>query len=317
VFRIRPQQDGQPHQVENLGPPINSSGDDNDPFVSPDGRYLILGLNYNDLFVSFNKGNGCWTAPVNLNEYYPGINTNVQDYAPYISSGGRYLFFGRPNGGGIFWVSTSNLDSPRNVNFPPYVKKPIPDQTAIKDSLFNYQVPDSTFYDDDGNNTLTYSATLSNGKPLPGWLLFDPTTRDFAGTPAAAVKLTIKVTATDTAHASASGIFKITVTNPTGVEEHISQLPNESMLFQNYPNPFNPATIINYSVIEPTRVQLSIYNLLGQKIKTLIDSYQNAGEHSIVWDATDDKNNPVGSGIYLYSLSSKEITIQRKMFLIQ
>jgi hypothetical protein len=316
VWRINPQQPGQPLEIQDLGAPINTSGGENDPFVSSDGRYLIFSSGYSDLFVTFNKGNGGWTAPLNLNQFCPGINTGNEEYAPFISSDRRYLFFNR-NGVGIFWVSISCIDSLRNINFPPYVKNPIPNQTAIKDSLFNYQVSDSTFFDDDGNNTLTYSATLYNGKPLPGWLLFDPAARAFSGTPVVVTTLTIKITATDTANARASGTFKITVTNPSSVEDGIGQLPKELMLLQNYPNPFNPTTTIHYSVAKPIRAQLGIYNLLGQKIKTLVDSYQNAGEHSIVWDATDDKNNPVGSGIYLYSLTSKEITIQKKMFLIR
>jgi hypothetical protein len=105
VWRISPQ-----NEIQNLGMPVNTSGDDNDPFVSPDGKYLIFGSNYNDLFVIFNKGNGCWTAPVNLNKYYPGINTVNQEYAPFISTDGRFLFFNRLADGGMFWVSTKNID---------------------------------------------------------------------------------------------------------------------------------------------------------------------------------------------------------------
>jgi alpha-galactosidase len=111
VWRISPPRPGQPRQVENLGPAVNSSSDDNDPIVSPDGSYLIFGSNYNDLFVTFNKGDGGWTAPVDLNQYYPGINTNDQEYAPSISPDGRYLFFTRIAGGGVFWV-----ENPFNTN---------------------------------------------------------------------------------------------------------------------------------------------------------------------------------------------------------
>jgi Tol biopolymer transport system component len=217
VWRINPQQSGQPLQAENLGLPVNSGGDDNDPVVSPDGRYIIFGTNYNDLFITFNKGNGRWTAPVNLNQYYPGINTVNQEYAPNITHDGRYLFF---TCGSVYWVSTSPIDSMRKPNFPPYEKNAIPDQKAKKDSLFNYQIPDSTFFDDDGSNTLIYSAALSNSNPLPGWLSFSSKTRTFSGTPAAAVKLTIKVFATDTANASCSCVFRLSVTNPAGPLSH-------------------------------------------------------------------------------------------------
>ena len=64
-------------------------------------------------------------------------------------------------------------------------------------------------------------------------------------------------------------------------------------------------------------MKLTIYNLLGQKIKTLIHSFQSAGEHSLVWDATDEKNNSVGSGIYFYCLQTNEIYLQKKMVLVR
>jgi Tol biopolymer transport system component len=237
VWRIS-QQPGQPQQIQNFGAPVNTSGDDNDPFVSPDGRYLIFGSNYNDLFVTFNKGNGGWTAPVNLNQYYPGINTGDQEYAPSISHDGRYLFFTRITGGGVYWVSTSSIDSLRNNNFPPYLKSQIPNQTDTVGHLFGYTVPDSTFIDDDGNNTLNYIAKLTNTLSLPSWLTFNAETRTFSGTPAAQGILNIKVTATDTANASVSCQFKITiVAGPAGVEKDKNQLPIKLMLNQNYPNP--------------------------------------------------------------------------------
>jgi flagellar hook assembly protein FlgD len=57
--------------------------------------------------------------------------------------------------------------------------------------------------------------------------------------------------------------------------------------------------------------------VLGQKIKKLVNGFQNAGEHSLVWDATDEKNNPVSSGIYIYSLQTDKMTIQKKMVLVR
>jgi hypothetical protein len=317
VWRISPQQPGQTQQVQNLGAPVNTGSDDNDPFVSPDARYIIFGLNYNDLFVAFNKGNGGWTVPINLNYYYPGLNTGNQEYAPNISSDGRYLFFARPSSGNIYWVSTSSIDSLRKPNFPPYVKNPIPNQSAIKDSLFNYQIPDSTFFDDDGNNTLAYSAILNNRNPLPTWLSFDSTTRTFSGSPNSAVTIDIAVTATDTAKASTICSFIIRVVNPTTVDEEKGQLPKAIDLGQNYPNPFNPFTKIQYALDKPSQVKLTIYNLLGEKIRTLQDSFQPAGEYSLVWNAKDDNHNPVSSGVYFYHLETDESKLQKTMVLIR
>ncbi|MBT4332649.1 MAG: T9SS type A sorting domain-containing protein [Candidatus Cloacimonetes bacterium] len=71
----------------------------------------------------------------------------------------------------------------------------------------------------------------------------------------------------------------------------------------NYPNPFNPTTTISFSIPEETKVDLSIYNIKGQKIKSLLGDQISAGEHSIVWNGVDASGKKVGSGIYLYKLN--------------
>ena len=93
--------------------------------------------------------------------------------------------------------------------------------------------------------------------------------------------------------------------------------PLKFELNQNYPNPFNPTTTINYSISKLSKVQLNIYNVLGQKIKTLVNSFQNPGEYSFLWDATDNKNNIVSSGVYIYSLVTNGVNFQKKMVLMQ
>jgi hypothetical protein len=309
--------------IQSLGIPLNTDNNDAAFFIAKDESFIVLGRNEDfskgnrDLYISYKKSDGTWCTPRSLGSKIN--NGSTLKWGPFVTKDNKYLFYeSMAIRWTTWWVRFDGLlDSIKYTNFPPYVKNAIPNQTAIKDSLFNYQVPDSTFFDDDGNNTLTYSATLSNGKPLPGWLLFSAATRAFSGTPAAIGKLTIKVTATDTANASASGTFKITVTNPTGVEVGSGQLPKESMLFQNYPNPFNPSTVIRYSLINPSHVKLTIYDLLGQKIRTLNDSFQYAGDYSSVWDAKDANNNPVASGVYLYHLETNESTLQKKMLLIR
>jgi hypothetical protein len=88
-------------------------------------------------------------------------------------------------------------------------------------------------------------------------------------------------------------------------------------LSQNYPNPFNPSTVISYQLSVGCVVKLSIYNMLGQKIKTLVNSFQSAGEHSITWDAMDAGNNQMSSGVYFYKLESNQQTLQKKMLLVR
>jgi hypothetical protein len=102
----------------------------------------------------------------------------------------------------------------------------------------------------------------------------------------------------------------------TGVQIENS-LPSYSMLNQNYPNPFNPSTVISYRLSVSSNVKLTIYNILGQKIKTLVNSFQSAGEHTIVWNGTDERDQHVSSGMYIYRLETMSSTTQRKMLFIQ
>lgn len=76
-------------------------------------------------------------------------------------------------------------------------------------------------------------------------------------------------------------------------------------LFQNYPNPFNPETQIEYTLPNDSKVKLIIYNIMGQKVKTLVDQHQTAGHKRIHWDGRDDKGDDVASGIYFFRLEAR------------
>ena len=88
-------------------------------------------------------------------------------------------------------------------------------------------------------------------------------------------------------------------------------------LMQNYPNPFNPETTISFNLTAED-AELSIYNIKGQKVKSfLINSSTHTPINSIVWNGTDDNNNPVTSGIYFYKLSAGDKTAVKKMLLLK
>jgi hypothetical protein len=93
--------------------------------------------------------------------------------------------------------------------------------------------------------------------------------------------------------------------------------PSRYELYQNYPNPFNPTTVIEYALPEAGQVKIEIYNLAGQKVRTLVDSYHEAGKYRIHWDGTDDNGARVSSGIYIYRLVSSGNVIARKMILLK
>ncbi|QDX96989.1 tandem-95 repeat protein [Pectobacterium carotovorum subsp. carotovorum] len=127
-------------------------------------------------------------------------------------------------------VSTTFGLTVSNVNDAPVVATPLPPQSVTQDGGFSFTVPAGTFTDPDGD-TLTLSATLANGSPLPAWLSFNPATGTFSGTPGNADvgSLSIKVTATDTTNASVSTTFGLTVSNVNDAPVVATPLPSQSV----------------------------------------------------------------------------------------
>lgn len=101
-----------------------------------------------------------------------------------------------------------------------------------------------------------------------------------------------------------------------GVKDNL-QLPVGYKLFQNYPNPFNPTTNINYSLSKNADVELTIYNSLGQVVRTLVNSSQPAGSYSVMWDGSNQAGQKLASGIYLYKLTTGDFVTVKKMILMK
>ena len=103
---------------------------------------------------------------------------------------------------------------------------------------------------------------------------------------------------------------------PTTVDEILNSIPTEFALIQNYPNPFNPTTTVKYVLNQTETVSMTVYNLNGQIIKTLVPAVrQEAGEHQVVWNATDNSGNAVSSGVYLCRLNAGTNVQSIKMLL--
>ncbi len=94
-------------------------------------------------------------------------------------------------------------------------------------------------------------------------------------------------------------------------------IPTDFALHENYPNPFNPTTTLRFDLPEVTDATVTIFNMLGQKIKTFNMNDTPAGYHSIKWDATNDYGDPVGAGVYLYQLRANQFVKTRKMVLLK
>ena len=138
---------------------------------------------------------------------------------------------------------------------------------------------------------------LDSGTPVPGAqvLLFD--LADLRAAPLAAT--------TDR-----SGHFTLPLATLGGA------LPERFELGANYPNPFNPSTMIPYQLPATMHVRLEVFNILGQRIATLVDGERPAGFHTASWDATDAAGEAVGAGVYLYRLSGDGVQATRSMLLI-
>jgi len=199
--------------VSSLGLPLNTETDDMDFFVSRDESFIIIiGGGAKSLLISYHKRDGRWTNPKSLDFQIKSVHDKYF-WAPFITDDNRYLFFSKfptlPNNR-ICWIRIDNLiDSLKHTNFVPYLKNQLKDQTTSPGHPISFSIPDSTFIDDDGNKTLSYTATLSNDQPLPAWLSFEPGKCAFSGTPAEKGELMIKVVATDTAKDSASCTFQL------------------------------------------------------------------------------------------------------------
>ena len=102
-----------------------------------------------------------------------------------------------------------------------------------------------------------------------------------------------------------------------GLDDLQTQIPGEFSLAQNYPNPFNPSTKISFNILNAGEYELNIFNILGEKVRTLTNRNYTVGEYTSVWDARNDAGNPVSSGVYFYRLSSDKQTLTRKMLLVR
>ncbi len=107
------------------------------------------------------------------------------------------------------------------------------------------------------------------------------------------------------------------VVTVTGIEQGEALTAQDFRLYQNAPNPFNPTTVITYSLPQSAQVELVIYNMLGQKVKTLVKGRQTAKLYRVQWDGTNDRGVKVASGIYIYRLRAGDRIATRKMILMK
>ncbi len=267
-------EDGEYKTAVNMGVPVNTKKGDDCPFIACDESYLIfasdragsLELDKRDLYISYRKDDNTWTNPKNMG---PKINTTGWDIYPYVSPDNKFLFFTRRESwenskpSDIFWISTSFIDRLKTTNFSPYVKTEIPDITDTLGNTLYYTIPDSVFFDDDGNETLTLAASLKDNSDLPGLLSFNPQTKTLSGVLSETGKFDIKITATDTAGASVSDVFKLTVELTVASIDDLNSNNNIKI----FPNPVSQTIQIKGIDMQLNNAYYELTDINGKTIK--------------------------------------------------
>jgi hypothetical protein len=105
---------------------------------------------------------------------------------------------------------------------------------------------------------------------------------------------------------------------PTGVSgERKQDFPTDFQMKQNYPNPFNSGTTIQFTLPFDGRASVTIFNVLGQEVKTLMDGVIDSGDHTLFWDGTDGGGKTVGSGVYFCTINTGPYHQSRKMIVLR
>jgi hypothetical protein len=254
-----------------------------------------------------------------------------------------------PGGGEIWWYADDNVAVVSWINIPHYGGGgPYTFQVVLRPNgsiVYNYSImgyPDDAATVGIQNSTRTIALQVAYNQPYihndlavlfrAGWLSVDP--RNGTIQPGANYNVQVIVDGSTLEVGDHTGSLLVTgydmnhmvgqVTVPvtahvgaTGVDDNTVLLPSEFAAYQNYPNPFNPITQVKFDLPVNSHVKLEIFNVLGQKVATVIEADMEAGFRSVVWNGTDDGGHQVASGIYFYKLQAGDHTFTRKMMMLK
>jgi len=207
-----------------------------------------------------------------------------------VSGFGSPHIFKSTDAGGI-WISISN-------NLPD-----VPTSSVIIDPLFSNHIYI-------GNDLGVYLSTNSGSQ----WQEFQTGISD------ASIVMDLSISEADKkvrAVTHGKGIFERFLHSITVRMNNISESAENFQLKQNYPNPFNPETTIEYILRTKSEVRLTIYNLLGEQVRTLVNKQQSPGKFFVKWNGKNDNDEAVPSGIYFYSITTENFSSTKKMLLIK
>jgi hypothetical protein len=198
-----------------------------------------------------------------------------------------------------------NPDYPYQIPYPNWVKVDLRSFNLTADKNFTVQFPIGASYPSTNRVMSTYyqstssyySFSYQSTNSPPRWIFYSVSGKD-----GYIFLFLIR------AYVSSIG---------SNISEPIELLPSSYVLEQNYPNPFNPETVISFSLPKSSNVQIKIYDVLGNEVRTLIDEVRIAGKHNIYWNATDNYGKRVASGVYFYTISADNFTQTKKMVLMK
>ncbi len=211
---------------------------------------------------------------------------------------------------GIEFISqTIDATNMTHFHMDIWVQAPTTAPSLFKIKLVDFGADGAFGGGDDVEHEITFDL---NGFPSVGageWLGFDLPLSDFTGLTTRGHMAQI-VLVSDPNKVYVDNVYFYS--NLTDVEEVSTAIPTEFSLGQNYPNPFNPTTKINFNIPEPSSVKLTIYNMLGQEVYTLLNDFMNAGSYEFNFDASN-----LTSGTYFYSITAGNFHSVKKMLLIK
>ena len=290
---------GEYQKAEALPKTINSGGQTWDPYIDSNEQYIIFksnragGYGQMDMYISFKNQKGEWT---NLKNFGPTINSDENNDAGDVTPDGKYLTYSiiKPNNEtDMYWIEFEHLfDSLRSSDYVPYLKNKIEDQVAAVNKRFLLKLT-SDYFVDDGDEELTYSATLTNGDPLPEWLELEQDNKRLVGKPTELGSYEIKLSAYDSINASVTTKFKITVEGITGYNQQSEEL------LKVFPNPAK--TFVSMKGLPSENVHYRLNSLTGQTI-----------DEGVILDAKIDLTT-VEAGVYLLQIGSGYGNLTQKL----
>lgn len=242
-----------------------------------------------------------------VNGHYLSLSTMIENYFTPVDSVINISIWADDGYEGIDSTKLNIIINP--VNDAPIIME-FSHATINEDSLFIFSI-DSVDYSDPEDDVCTLIIKQGNYYSIYGDTI--QPALDFYG------ELIVPFSISD-GELTADDTLKIKVISldiKDSGQELGSQFPKQFALHPNYPNPFNPSTTISYDLSQETYVRITIYDITGKRIRTLVNQLQSIGTKTIVWDGMDDFNRTVSGGVYLYSIEAEAFRKTRKMLLLK